>query len=130
MSFFKRQPEYLDRQANAAKAKSALLDKFRANQESDDDFAKRQSVMLEVRIAREQRDAERKAAADAARQAEEERLAKLKAEEEEKARQLAVEQKARRDERYASRKKRKKGLRYARPTGAPTTAGDDDDEED
>ena len=130
MSFFKRQPEYLDRQANAAKAKSALLDKFRANQESDDDFAKRQSVMLEVRIAREQRDAERKAAADVARQAEEERLAKLKAEEEEKARQLAVEQKARRDERYASRKKRKKGLRYARPTGAPTTAGDDDDEED
>ena len=128
MSFFKRQPEYLDRQANAAKAKSALLDKFRANQESDDDFAKRQSVMLEVRIAREQREAERKAAADAARQAEEERLAKLKAEEEERARQLAAEQKARRDARYASRKKRKKGLRYARPTGAPTTAGDDDED--
>ena len=52
MSFFKRQPEYLDRQANAAKAKSALLDKFRANQETDEDFAKRQSVMLETRIAR------------------------------------------------------------------------------
>ncbi len=29
MSFFKRQPEYLDRQSNAAKAKSALLEKFR-----------------------------------------------------------------------------------------------------
>jgi Family of unknown function (DUF6481) len=126
MSFFKRQPEYLDRQTNAAKAKSALLDKFRANQESDEDFAKRQSVMLEIRIAREQREAERKAAAEAAHQAELERLAKLKAEEEERARQLAAEQKARRDERYASRKKRKKGLRYARPTGAPTTGSDED----
>jgi hypothetical protein len=130
MSFFKRQPEYVDRQSNAAKAKSALLEKFRANQESDEDFAKRQSAMLEIRIARESREAERKAAADAARQAELERLAKLKAEEDEHARQLAAEQKARRDERYASRKKRKKGLRYARPTGAPTTASDDDEEED
>jgi hypothetical protein len=126
MSIFKRQPEYLDRQANAAKAKSALLEKFRANQETDEDFAKRQAVMLEIRIAREQREAERKAAAEAARQTELERLAKLKAEEEEQARQLAAEQKARRDARYASRKKRKKGLRYARPTGAPTT-GDDED---
>ncbi len=128
MSFFKRQPEYLDRQANAAKAKSALLEKFRANQETEDDFAKRQAVMLEIRVAREQREAERKAAADAARQAELERLAKLKAEEEERARQLAAEQKARRDARYASRKKRKKGLRYARPTGAPSTGADDDED--
>lgn len=127
MSFFKRQPEYLDRQANAAKAKSALLEKFRANQETDDDFAKRQSVMLEIRVAREQREAERKAAAEAAHQAELERLAKLKAEEDERARELAAEQKARRDARYASRKKRKKGLRYARPTGAPTTDADDED---
>ena len=55
-----------------------------------------------------------------------ERLSKLKAEEEERARQLAAEQKARRDERYASRKKRKKGLRYARPTGAPTNGSDED----
>ena len=126
MSFFKRQPEYLDRQSNAAKAKSALLDKFRANQESEEDFAKRQAALLEIRIAREQREAERKAAAEAARQAELERLSKLKAEEEERARQLAAEQKARRDERYASRKKRKKGLRYARPTGAPTNGSDED----
>jgi hypothetical protein len=125
MSFFKRQPEYVDRQSNAAKARSTLLEKFRAKQESDEDFAKRQSVMLEIRIAREQREAERKAAADAARQAELERLAKLKAEEEERARQLAAEQKARRDERYASRKKRKKGLRYARPTGASAAADND-----
>ena len=128
MSFFKRQPEYLDRQANAAKARTSLLEKFRAKQESEEDFAKRQAVMLETRIAREQREAERKAAADAARQAELERLAKLKAEEEERARHLAAEQKARRDERYASRKKRKKGLRYARPTGASTTAEDDDED--
>jgi hypothetical protein len=127
MSFFKRQPEYMDRQSNAAKAKSALLEKFRANQESDEDFAKRQSALLEIRIARESREAERKAAAEAARLAELERLAKLKAEEEERARQLAAEQKARRDERYASRKKRKKGLRYARPTGAPTNGSDDED---
>jgi hypothetical protein len=128
MSFFKRQPEYLDRQSNAAKAKSALLEKFRAKQETDEDFAKRQSVMLEVRIAREQREAERKAAADAANQAELERLAKLKTEEEERARELAAEQKARRDARYASRKKRKKGLRYARPTGASTSSADDDED--
>jgi hypothetical protein len=128
MSFFKRQPEYLDRQSNAAKAKSSLLEKFRANQESDEDFAKRQSVLLEMRVAREQREAERKAAAEAAHQAELERLAKLKAEEEERARQLAAEQKARRDERYASRKKRKKGLRYARPTGAATNGADEDED--
>src|SRR5215467_8172928 len=118
MSFFKRQPEYVDRQANAAKAKSALLEKFRAKQETDEDFAKRQAVMLEIRVAREQREAERNA--------ELERHAQLKAEEEERARQLAADQKARRDARYASRKKRKKGLRYARPTGAPTTADSDD----
>jgi hypothetical protein len=128
MSFFKRQPEYLDRQTTAAKAKSALLEKFRAKQETEDDFAKRQAVMLEIRIAREQREAERKAAAEAARKTEDERLAKLKAEEEERARQLAVEQKARRDERYASRKKRKKGLRYARPTGASSTSANDDED--
>jgi Family of unknown function (DUF6481) len=128
MSFFKRQPEYLDRQANAAKARTSLVEKFRAKQESEEDFAKRQAVLLEIRLAREAREAERKAAAEVARQAELERLAKLKAEEEERARELAAEQKARRDERYASRKKRKKGLRYARPTGAPTTAGDDDED--
>ena len=126
MSFFKRQPEYLDRQTTAAKAKSALLEKFRAKQETEEEFAKRQAELLEIRLAREAREAERKATAEAARQAELERLVKLKAEEEERARQLAAEQKARRDERYASRKKRKKGLRYARPTGAPSAAGDDD----
>ena len=122
MSFFKRQPDYLDRQTSAAKAKSALLEKFRANQESEEDFTKRQAALIEIRAAREQREAERKAAAEAARQAETDRLAKLKAEEEERARALAAEQKARRDERYASRKRRKKGLRYARPTGARNTA--------
>jgi Family of unknown function (DUF6481) len=120
MSIFKRQPDYLDRQSSAAKAKSALLEKFRANQESEEDFAKRQAALIEIRTAREQREAERKATAETARQAELERLAKLKAEEEERARALAAEQKARRDARYASRKKRKKGLRYPRPTG---TAG-------
>jgi hypothetical protein len=121
MSFFKRQPEYLDRQSNAAKAKSALLEKFRAKQESEDDFAKRQAGLLEIRLAREEREAKRKAEVEAARQAELERLAKLKAEEEARSATLAAEQKARRDERYASRKKRKKGLRYARPTGAPAS---------
>ena len=117
MSFFKRQPEYLDRQTSAAKARSALLEKFRANQESDEEFAKRQAELLEIRLAREAREAERKAAAEVAHLAELERLAKLKAEEDERARELAAEQKAKRDERYASRKKRKKGLRYARPGG-------------
>ena len=127
MSFFKRQPDYQDRQASAAKAKTALLEKFRANQESEEDFAKRQSALIEIRVAREQREAERKAAADAERQAELERLAKLKAEEEERARALAAEQKARRDARYASRKKRKKGLRYPRPTGAAGVAGESEE---
>jgi len=122
MSFFKRQPDYQDRAASAAKAKTALLEKFRANQESEEDFAKRQAGLIEIRAAREKREAERKAAADAARQIELERLAREKAEEEERARALAAEQKARRDARYASRKKRKKGLRYARPTGARNTA--------
>src|ERR1700759_2180928 len=122
MSFFKRQPEYLDRQSNAAKAKSTLLEKFRANQETEDDFAKRQAVLLEIRLAPEGREANRKAEAEAARKAEDERLAKLKAEEEARAAALAAEQKARRDERYASRKKRKKGLRYARPTGPGASA--------
>ena len=117
MSFFKRQPEYQDRQANAAKARSALLEKFKSNQESDEDFARRQAALIEIRVAREAREAERQVAAEEARQAELERLARLKAVEEERARQLAAEQKARRDERYASRKKRKKGLRYPRPTG-------------
>ena len=74
MSFFKRQPEYLDRQSNAAKAKSALLEKFRAKQETEDDFAKRQAVLLEIRLAREEREAKRKAELEAARLAEEERL--------------------------------------------------------
>src|SRR5262245_45087876 len=104
MSFFKRQPEYLDRQSNAAKAKTALLEKFRSNQESDEDFAARQNKLIEIRVAREAREAERKAIAEAARKAEEERIAREKAEAEEAARQLAAEQKARRDERYASRK--------------------------
>jgi hypothetical protein len=122
MTFFKRQPDYLDRQTSAAKAKSALLEKFRANQETDEEFAKRQAALVEIRAAREKREAERKAAAEAARQAELERRVKLKAEENERARALAAEQKARRDARYASRKKRKKGLRYPRPTGATTTA--------
>jgi hypothetical protein len=115
MSITKRQPDYLDRQESAAKARTALLEKFRAKQESEEDFAKRQAALLEIRLAREAREAERKAAAEAARQAELARLAALKAEEEERARALAAEQKARRDARYASRKKHKKGLRYARP---------------
>jgi hypothetical protein len=115
MSFFKRQPEYQDRQTNADKARTALLEKFRAKQESEEDFAKRQAALMEIRVAREAREAERKAAAEAARLEEEARQAALKAEEEERAHTLAAEQKAKRDARYESRKKRKKGLRYPRP---------------
>jgi hypothetical protein len=117
MSFFKKQPEYLDRQANASKAREALLEKFRSKTESDEDFAKRQAALMEIRVAREAREAERKAAAAAAHEADMLRQAALKAEEEERARALEAEQKAARDARYASRKKRKKGLRYARPGG-------------
>jgi hypothetical protein len=117
MSFFKKQPEYLDRQANASKARDALLEKFRSKTETDEDFAKRQAALMEIRVAREAREAERKAAAAAAREAELLQQAAMKAEEEERARVLEAEQKAARDARYASRKKRKKGLRYARPGG-------------
>ena len=117
MSFFKKQPEYLDRQANASKARGALLEKFRSKTESEEDFAKRQAALMEIRVAREARETERKAAAAAAREAELAQQAVLKAEQEEQARALEAEQKAARDARYASWKKRKKGLRYARPTG-------------
>ena len=117
MSFFKKQPEYLDRQANASKAREALLEKFRSKTESEEDFAKRQAALMEIRVAREAREAERKAAAAAAHEAELLRQAAMKAEEQERARVLEAEQKAARDARYASRKKRKKGLRYARPGG-------------
>ena len=129
MSFFKRQPEYVDRQSNAAKAKSALLREVSRQTGDRRSFAsgdppcwKSASPARRVRPGR--------AAAEEAHKAEAERLAKLKAEEEGRARQLAAEQKARRDERYASRKKRKKGLRYARPTGAPTNGSDSDSDED
>ena len=125
MSFFKRQPEYLDRQANASKAKTSLVERFRLKQETDEEFAARQAKLIEIRVAREARESERKVAAEEARKVEDERLAKLKAEEEDRARELAADQKARRDERYASRKKRKKGLRYARPTGASADSAAD-----
>jgi hypothetical protein len=122
MSLFKKQPEFLERQTNATKAKSALLERFRANQESDEDFAKRQAALMELRIAREARQKEREEAARLKREAELAERARLKAEEEARAAALAAEQKAKRDARYASRKKRKKGLRYARPAGASAQA--------
>ena len=50
MSFFKKQPEYLDRQANASKAREALLEKFRSKTETDEDFAKRQAALMEIRV--------------------------------------------------------------------------------
>src|SRR5712664_2668283 len=93
MSFFKKQPEYLDRQANASKAREALLEKFRSKTESEEDFAKRQAALMEIRVAREAREAERKAAAAAAHEAELLQQAAMKAEEEERARVLEAEQK-------------------------------------
>lgn len=112
-----------DRLTSAAKAKTALLEKFRAKPGPDDPaFLERQATQTAVNAAREARIQERKAA----RVAEEVRLAAEKAalaaeqkarDVEEAARKaegsarsiaLAAQQKAARDARYAARAARKR----------------------
>ena len=118
-------PDLKDRQSNAAKAKKAMLEKYRAAAE-DPAAAERRAAKVKVNEARLTRQAEREAekkvqqakrAAQAARDAE---LAEQAKRDAAKAEQLAVvqkadeqaaleaEQKAARDARYAARKAAKK----------------------
>lgn len=110
-----------DRLANQAKSKQALIERFKAKVD-DPAVLQKQAERAAVAAAREQRQAERKAAkeAEALRRKEEaERLAAEQAareaaereEAERLAEAMAAEQKKKRDERYAARKKRKKGAK-------------------
>ena len=108
MNSFKNDDDFNERLGTAAKARQALLEKFRARPKPDDPAAvERQAARLAVSHAREARKAERKAAreAEAARlQAE---TARQAAEEAAREAALEAERKAARDARYAARKARK-----------------------
>ncbi len=124
MSSYKT-PDILERQTNAAAAKKAMLEKFRAAAE-DPAIAERRAARTVIHQARLVRIAEREAAkrareaelaAEAARAAEllaqAEREAKqleamIAAEKADRAAALEAEQKAARDARYAARKAAKK----------------------
>jgi hypothetical protein len=114
-----------ERAAASKEAKMALLQRAKSlNPANDPGFAERQAARAEIIKAREQRDAEKKAAkAEAARLAEEARIAeearlaeekrleeiRLAAEREQYEKDqalLALKQKMARDERYAARKAR------------------------
>jgi hypothetical protein len=117
MSGFK-QPDFLERQEAAARAKKAALDKFRAKA-ADPTLADRLTARTAsaadrkaIKNARDMEKAEKKAHEaeraeqakhDAAMQAE-----RAKAESVERERALEVERKAARDARYAARKTRSK----------------------
>ncbi len=115
-----RGDKLIDRLGEAAKAKKARLEKARAMAPTNDpDFAERQAARREAALARDARNAERKATrlAEAKIKAEAEaaeRLAREQALAEETAARIAraanleIEQKAARDARYAARKARKK----------------------
>jgi Family of unknown function (DUF6481) len=117
MSGFK-QPDFVDRQATAAKAKKAALEKFRASA-ADPAFAERQTARIAsaktrraAKNVREIEKAERKAR-DAERAQQAERDAAIEAEHaaaENANREvtLQAERKAARDARYAARKSRSK----------------------
>ena len=115
MSGFK-QPDFADRQKAAAQAKQDLLNKFRAQPGPDDPEVAKRRAEREViaanrekaKIARDARKGRGQAREAEAKEAEAARIARDK--EEEAARQVAaeVEQKAKRDARYAARKDRGK----------------------
>jgi hypothetical protein len=123
-----KDPNLQDRQSNAAAAKKAMLEKFRAASE-DPDAAARQAARLAVNEARAVRVAEREAvkkvrqaelaekaaqAAELVLQAQREAEAAealVAAEKAEAEVALAAEQKAARDARYAARKAAKKQRR-------------------
>jgi hypothetical protein len=113
-----KQPDFVERQQAAAKAKQIALEKFRAKT-ADPALAERLTVRSAeaaernaLRTAREAEKAERKAR-DAEREAQEKRDAAIAAERariESADREVALqlEQKAARDARYAARKTRSK----------------------
>jgi hypothetical protein len=119
MSGFKDQ-NFGDRLSAAAKAKQALLERFRSRPGPDDPAVReRDEARKAVAAAREARIAERKAqreaeaariaAEEAARKAEEEARAKaLEAEQNARVAALEAERKRARDARYAARKARKR----------------------
>jgi hypothetical protein len=120
MRSFKEQG-FNERLQLAAKAKQALLDKYKSRPgESDPEILKlreQQKAIAEARAAREaekaekrRQEAEAKAARETAEKAERERLAKRAAIEAViRGETLAAQQKAKRDARYAARKARKSG---------------------
>lgn len=114
---------FQDRQATAAAAKAAMLERFRARPGPDDPAViERRAAQAAIDAAREVRAQERKLAkeAEAARKAAEQaaRAEELKAaaladearvaEEAARAAQRAIEQKAARDQRYAARQARRR----------------------
>jgi hypothetical protein len=116
----KNDDDFNERLSTAAKAKQALLEKFRARPKADDPAAaERNAARLAVSLARDARIAERKAAreaeavrvqAEAIRHAAEDAARKAAAEAEQAAQELALEaeRKAARDARYAARKARRR----------------------
>ena len=106
---------FSDRRDAAAKAKQALLEKFRARAPEDDpELQARKEARRAVVEAREQRQAERKRAKEeeaarlaAEKAAAEAEAARLAAEEIASAKDLLAKQKAARDARYAARKQRR-----------------------
>jgi len=94
MSAFKNDHDFNERMSTAAKARQALLEKFRARPKPDDPaVVERQAARLATRLARDARAAERKAAREAEQAAREAAL--------------EAERKAARDARYAARKARR-----------------------
>jgi Family of unknown function (DUF6481) len=118
MSGFK-EPSFADRQKAAQQAKQDLLNKFRAQPGLDDpEVAKRRAERESAVASREKARLEREAAKAAAKLREEEtkaaeaaRVAREKEAEAARQAELEVEQKAKRDARYAARKDRGKKKR-------------------
>src|SRR5262245_42718006 len=113
-----KDPDFVERQNAAAKARQAVLDKFRATA-ADPVLAERQTARMAdaseraaARKARAAEKAEKQAtAAEAAKQAERDAAAqaeRARAEDADRERALRAEQKAARDARYAARKVRSK----------------------
>jgi Family of unknown function (DUF6481) len=115
MSGFK-EPGFADRQKAAQEARKNLLNKFRSQPAPDDPAvlqrrAEREAIAArreEARQAREVALAEQKRRDEEAAAAEAIRIAREKDEEVERLAALEVEQKAKRDARYAARKKKKR----------------------
>ena len=116
MSGFKNSDDFNERLSTGAKARQALLEKFRARPRADDiAVLERQAARLATSQARDARKAARVAeitrlGEEAIRHAAEEAARKAPAEAEKAAREVTVEaeRKAARDARYAARKARQR----------------------